>query len=107
MKIIEEKKDETINELRNLRQHLSGENDLFAKSIIVKIQSLKITEINNIENCLSWENTILEEFSCEFKRLEAEIEANYKKQDKENQNKENGDRLYQANLHGLLNIFRI
>ena len=104
LKIIEEKKDETINELRNLRQHLSGENDLFAKSIIVKIQSLKITEINNIENCLSWENTILEEFSCEFERLEAEIEANYEKQDMENQNKENGGRLYQANLHGLLNI---
>ncbi|WP_314087236.1 hypothetical protein [Pseudolactococcus chungangensis] len=104
LKIIEEKKDEAINELRNLRQQLSGSNDLLAKSIIVKIQSLEITEINNIENCLSWGNAIQEEFSREFKRLEAEIEANYEDQDKENQNKENKGRIYQANLHGLLNI---
>lgn len=88
LKILEDKKDEAINELINLRRYLSEKDDILPRDILSRVRTFKIEDVNEIEACLNWKDTLKDEFNSQFNLTnskieelkELEIEDNWKKQ---------------------------
>ena len=103
LKIIEEKKNEAVKELRELEHYLSDENKSLVSDIVTRIQSYKINDFEKIEECLVWKEDLQNNFSEEFSLVSAEIKnINEIKTDDEQEKQKNRTRAYR--LQTLLNI---
>lgn len=74
IKIIEQKRNDVLNELRDLKRDFTGENESLANAIITRIQLYRIDNSEKIEECLIWKEDLQNNFSQEFSLVRAEIE---------------------------------
>ncbi|MGG5343968.1 NACHT domain-containing protein [Enterococcus sp. AZ192] len=103
LNIIEEKRSEVISNLKDLMYYLSDDNKLLASAIITRIQSYKIDELTEIEECLDWKEDLQSHFSENFDLINAEIEKISEiETDNEREKQENRNKVYR--LQALVSI---